>query len=70
VSESVLPAPKITMELGLSSKPSTTALLVASLFADYVYSGANLREGLAKFGDWTCGRIGRVGIDTRDDPLY
>ena len=37
---------------GLSSEPSTTCF-PGHLFADSVYNGPNLREALAKFGDWT-----------------
>jgi transposase len=42
------------MAPGLSSKLSTTCFpWLRHLFADSVYNGRNLREALAKFGDWT-----------------
>ena len=47
------PISKIAMGRCWSSKPSTSCFPGCAMFADSVYNGANLRDALAKLGNWT-----------------
>jgi len=50
---------------GLSSRPSTSCFpWLRHLFADSVYNGPNLRDTLAKFGNWTIEIVKRAADAT------